>query len=33
MPDAGAVMIRDETVLDWLGDEGIAANGENGEDA
>lgn len=29
----GAVMIRDETEFDGFGDGGMAANGENGEDA
>lgn len=33
VPDAGAVMIRDETEFDWFGDGGMAANGENGDDA
>jgi len=33
VPDAGAVMIRDETEFDWFGEGGMAANGENGDDA
>lgn len=31
--DDGAVMIRDETEFDGFGDGGMAANGENGDDA
>jgi len=29
---AGAVMIREDMAALWLGDEGVAASGENGED-